>query len=130
MSFRVEEITTTAGLEALRAEWSRLWEECPAATPFQAPEWLLPWWRRLGRGRLWSLALRREGRLVGLAPLCVQRYYGLPLRRAVFLRTGVTDYMDVLLHPSAAGEGVPALLRRLLGPRAPCDFCDLQQLPP
>jgi hypothetical protein len=39
----VEEITTMDALERLRWEWSELWTRSPAATPFQSPEWLLPW---------------------------------------------------------------------------------------
>ena len=66
----VEERTTTAGLESLGPEWSALWSRCPSASPFQAPEWLIPWWRHFHDGRpLWALALRHLGELVGLVPL-------------------------------------------------------------
>ncbi len=39
-------------LDALRREWRLLWQRCPTATPFQSPDWLIPWWRRYGDGRL------------------------------------------------------------------------------
>ena len=124
----VGEVTTGEGLEALSPEWDALWERCPHATPFQSPAWVLPWWRRLGCGRLWVLTLRRGGRLVGLAPLCVSRYYGTPLRRVCILGTGNTDYLDLLLEPEAAELGTRLLLDHLARERRRWDFCDFQQL--
>jgi CelD/BcsL family acetyltransferase involved in cellulose biosynthesis len=129
-ALQVDEIETPAGLEALREEWSALWERCPGATPFQAPEWLLPWRQHLGRGRLWVLALRQGDRLAGLAPFFVERYYGLPLRRVCLLGTGGTDYLDLLLEPGCAEEGARLVLDRLAERRARWEFCDFQQLRP
>jgi CelD/BcsL family acetyltransferase involved in cellulose biosynthesis len=123
---RLETITTSERLQALRPQWEVLWERCLDATPFQAPEWLLPWWEHLGHGLLCTLALWEGERLVGLAPLYVQRYFGLPLRRLVLIGTGNTDYLDVLLDPefdSALPQLVDAL-EALSG----WDFCDFQQL--
>src|SRR5205814_10701298 len=107
-----------------------LWDRCPAATPFQSPEWLLPWWRRLGWGRLWALALRREGRLCGLAPLFLGRYYGLPLRAVRLLGTGISDSLDLLLEPEHAREGAAAILDHLARCRRAWDLADFRQLPP
>ncbi len=58
-------------LESLRPEWSELWNHSPRATPFQSPEWLLPWTRHLfGGGDILAMTSRDEtGRLIGLAPL-------------------------------------------------------------
>src|SRR5437016_5851015 len=60
----VEELTTLKALEAIRPDWSSLWDRCEAATPFQSPDWLIPWWRHLGEGELMVLALRQNGRLI------------------------------------------------------------------
>src|SRR4051794_29373006 len=98
----IEEIQTAAELEALRKDWSELWERCPAAGPFQSAEWQTAWRRRLGRGRLWVLAVRQGGRLCGLAPFCIGPYYGLPLRAVQLLGTGVSDSLDLLLEPEYA----------------------------
>lgn len=59
-SVELEVATRPEDLEFLRAEWSALLLRCPAATPFQSPEWLIPWWRRFGSGRLLVLVLRRS----------------------------------------------------------------------
>jgi CelD/BcsL family acetyltransferase involved in cellulose biosynthesis len=130
VSVEIEDLTTAKDLEAIRGDWSRLWERCPAATPFQAPEWLLPWWKYLGRGRLWVLAVRSRNRLVGLAPLSIHSYYGLPLRRVSLLGTGASDYLDVLLDPEATGPTLDRIFRLLAERRSRWDFCDFQQLPP
>ncbi len=57
------------GLAAFEAEWWDLWHACPAATPFRSPAWLLPWWHVFAPGPLRTVAVRRQGRLVALAPL-------------------------------------------------------------
>jgi CelD/BcsL family acetyltransferase involved in cellulose biosynthesis len=125
---QIEEITTTAQLQALTGEWSELWARCPEATPFQTPEWLLPWWRRLGRGQLSTLALRDGERLVGLAPLFRTGYYGLPLRRVCFLGTGNTDYLGALFEPEAECRASDALWNHLRLCGKSWDLCDFQQL--
>lgn len=119
----VEEITDTVGLEALAPEWADLLSRCPDAAPFQSPDWLLPWWRYLGSGRLRCLALRQEGRLTGFAPLYVRPG---ALRRLVFLGTGNSDVLDLLLEPGCAEAGT--LLEALLNGPAPWECIDLHAL--
>lgn len=81
-------------LESLRTEWQDLWDRCPWATPFQSPEWLIPWWETFHPGRLRIVEHRDSGRLTGFAPLYedeagVTRLVG----------AGNTDYLDVLAVP-------------------------------
>ncbi len=121
----LKQITTPAELEALRPEWDRLWEECPSATPFQSPDWLIPWWRHLGRGSLWALALYEGKELCGLAPLFRHHYYGLPLRGVSLLGTGNSDYLDWLLRP---GTSPLPFWEYLEARRNDWDFCDFQQV--
>ncbi len=85
---------TVASLDDIRGEWSELWERCPYATPFQGPEWLIPWWRAFHPGALRCLTLRRAGRLAGFAPLYVDES-----GRARLIGAGNTDYLDVLVEP-------------------------------
>lgn len=129
-NLRLETISTVDRLHAIRPGWSELWERCPDATPFQSPEWLLPWWRHLGRGRLNTLALWEVDRLVGLAPLFTQRYFGLPRRRLALIGTGNTDYLDLLLEPRCAASSLEQLGKALTHPTTAWDFCDFQQLRP
>lgn len=120
-------LTTSAQLEALRPEWTRLWRAV-RATPFQAPAWLIPWWRHFGEGTLHAIALRRGGALVGVVPLYVR---ATPAeRRMVLVGTGNTDHLDALLAPELADECGAAALAHLARYADDWDVCDLQQLAP
>lgn len=125
---QVEEITAIEDLEALRLEWSRLWERCPQATLFQAPEWLLPWWRNLfGGGSLWSLAVWRDGRLVALAPMFT---WGRERKCISMIGAGVTDYLDFLCEPDVAVSAVQMILSCLGRREGNWHACVLDDLPP
>nr|MDQ2898498.1 GNAT family N-acetyltransferase [Acidobacteriota bacterium] len=126
----IEEIDGLEGLEALAPEWSELWARCPEATPFQSPQWLLPWLRNLYRGgEIWALALRCESRLAGIAPLFIHRHWrNFEVRQVSFIGAGVSDYLDVLIEPAFANAGVPAFLRHLENHRSRWDICDFQEL--
>jgi CelD/BcsL family acetyltransferase involved in cellulose biosynthesis len=126
---RIERIDDPERLAALAEDWSALWERCPVATPFQAPEWLLPWWRHLGRGRLRSFAAWEGERLVALAPGFTRRYFGTPVVRWSLLGTGQTDYLDLLVEPGRESVA-QAVLDALVGSLRGHEFADLQQLPP
>ena len=126
----VEVITTTAELEALEPEWLALWRQCPAATPFQSPAWLIPWWRHLGQGDLWVLALRHRGRLAGLAPLYRYRRPGASRLEVFLIGIATTDYLDALFAPGYERTGAVAVFAHLDGARHRWDVCNLQQLQP
>src|SRR5215469_12720482 len=63
---RVEFISGPRRLEQLETEWRALWSAIPSATPFQSPDWILPWWRHYGEGRLFSFACWSDDQLAGL----------------------------------------------------------------
>lgn len=114
-------LETGAALEALRPEWDALWERTAAATPFQSPRWLLPWWRQFGTSMPRVAVTRDAGRLTGLLPL-----YILPEeRKALPIGAGTTDYLDALGDPAPL---LHAALARLRGD--PVDVCDLIEVPP
>src|SRR3569832_1655332 len=98
----LEAVTTVEALEALCPEWSALLERDPHATPFQSPEWLLPWWKHFGRGALWTLALRRKGAVVGLAPFYIDTMPEENLRVLSWIGAGITDYLDLIVDPDVA----------------------------
>lgn len=127
---QVEEVVTLEALEALRPEWTDLWERCPSATPFQSPEWLLTWWKHFGGNMLWVLALRGRGRLVGLAPFFIHYIHERKKRQVSFIGTDVTDYLDVLLDPDFAAAGAESTLNYLALQRARWDICDLRNIRP
>src|SRR5919202_546321 len=115
-----ELIESAAALEALRPEWEALWARCPGATPFQWPAWLIAWWRHFAPGALFSVAVRRAGRLVALAPFYVET--GAQGRRVLGIGISLSDYLDVLIDP-ACGEAGSAILARLAAEGARWESC-------
>lgn len=124
----VHEVTTAAGLEALCGEWSALWDATLDAAPFQTPEWLLPWWKHLGGGELWTLALRDRAGLAGLAPLFVWRGGG--ARQVTLLGNGISDRLGLLAAPGRGREVAAAVLAHLAAHASRWDTADLRDLAP
>lgn len=125
MAPQVEEIRTLAGLTALAPEWRALWARLPDAGPFQSPAWLLPWAERFG-GELWTLALRGDDGLDGIAPLFIH-LAPTGRRQATLLGNGLSDRLDAPLAPGLDGRAVFEHLRRRHELWDACDFRDLPQ---
>ncbi len=106
-----ETVSAPADCEALIPEWWQLWRVSPTATPFQSPAWLLPWWRAFAPGELRVITVRQSGRLVGLAPLYLER--GACGRRLLPVGISLSDYVDILLDPDIAEAAATALCRHL-----------------
>lgn len=126
-ALEVETVSTLAGLERLRGEWRALWAEDCRASAFQAPEWLIPWWRHLGGEGLRTLVVRREGRPLGVAPLFLFIDPADGTRQLTLLGNGVSDRLDVLARPEAADLVATAVLDHLAA-RHDWDRCDFRDL--
>jgi CelD/BcsL family acetyltransferase involved in cellulose biosynthesis len=134
--YEIQEIGDLAALEAMAKEWRHLCDACSYSTPFQRPEWLLPWCRHFMPSSLWVIALRRSGRLVGLAPFFI---YERPNwsseadcdeRALALLGSGNSDYLDILLEPGSENEALAVLFTVLAAHADRWDVCDLEQLRP
>ncbi len=124
----VSRLETLAELESIRGEWMRLWRRCPPATPFQTPQWLIPWWRHLGNDDLWTVAVRREGELLGLIPLFRYRRPETGARELVLVGNGVSDYLDALVLPEERATVSNVFREYLQEHGEEWDVCDFQQL--
>jgi len=125
-----DRVTSPLAFEALRSEWRALWTRCVDATPFQSPDWLIPWWRHLGAGagQLEVLTLRLDQRLVGLAPWVVQTdENGRTLRS---LGVGVSDYLGPILDPDVRIAGAYAIAEFLNTYQLSWDRADFSDLRP
>lgn len=111
-SVTLDEVHGVEGLESLRAEWSALGDRCPWTTPFQRPEWLIPWAHHFGADSSEALTLRAGGALAGLLPLFVIRHRS--ERVVALLGQGLSDYLDVLIDPSRAPSGAQRIIDALL----------------
>jgi CelD/BcsL family acetyltransferase involved in cellulose biosynthesis len=86
--------------EKLAPEWSKLCERSPNASPFQRPEWLIPYARVFEPQQLWGIEVRDGERLVAFAPLVIDTKG--KERAVVPLGLGVSDYLDVLADSGSA----------------------------
>ena len=95
-SLSIRLIEDLPALESIRDEWSALLSKSEGNEPMLSPIWLINWWRVYGsqEGRkLRALEMRRDGRLVGLAPLCCRRVSvaGVPMQRLELLGSGENE---------------------------------------
>ncbi len=98
-------LTTAAEFDAVAGEWREL-AGVAGRTPFETPDWLLPWARHYGPGRrLIVITWRRDGDLVGAAPLVLwdERRGRRRVRNVAFwgeTRTPLRGWVDVLARTS------------------------------
>lgn len=122
-------ITDTVELATLGPAWAALCDGSRSSSPFERPEWLLPWVTVFGGGaRLRVLTIERVGALVGVVPLVEtgpEEGDGAP--HLGFLGTGVSDYHDAVL-----ADGGPALEAEMWHALARSDWntCALDRLRP
>jgi CelD/BcsL family acetyltransferase involved in cellulose biosynthesis len=102
-------IRDAESLTELEAAWWQLWRRCPTATPFQAPAWLMNWWRHFSPGRLRTVAVWQGRSLVALAPFYIEEEG----TRLLPVGISLSDYLDVLVDPAApdAGAALVHLMR-------------------
>jgi CelD/BcsL family acetyltransferase involved in cellulose biosynthesis len=106
--FETRILTVPAQLHGIAGEWIDLCEHCTEATPFQRPEWLLPWTDAFCPKNIFAVEVRREKTLVGLAPLLV--YPRDQEQVLAFMGGGVSDYLDLLATPGCEDEILAATL--------------------
>ena len=125
---RIDVITHSGALYALRPEWETLWENCPEASPFQHPFWLLSWWEKFGADkRLFTLTFRSNGNLVGIAPLCILSEGG--IRKVMPIGVGLSDYIDCLFTTTFRAIAAQETFDYLSDRSMDWDICEFMPLP-
>ena len=125
------EVVDLCGIEelaALRPRWAALSAASAGATPFQAPEWMLPWTRTFAPTTAWGIAVHRGADLVGLAGFYLQDLPGDGRRQLTMLGNGVSDYLGVLAADGETEAVAQAVLDRLRRAGERWDCCDLRDL--
>ncbi len=124
---QVDKICDPGGLVSLEEEWWELWRRSPVATPFQSPAWLIAWWTAFAPGKLTTVAVRDQGRLVALAPLYLED--GSLGRRILPVGISLSDYVDILIDPDASDAG-QAIVHHLSGNRQAWSAWEMTDLAP
>jgi CelD/BcsL family acetyltransferase involved in cellulose biosynthesis len=120
----VETLQSIEELQSLEPLWTELWHRDPAATPFQSPQWILPWHRHFGSGDVLTIAARNNGKLDAIAPFLVLRDEDDPSESlGMLLGSGNSDYVDVLTTDAGFADSLVAQLASV-----DCAMWDLQQL--
>jgi CelD/BcsL family acetyltransferase involved in cellulose biosynthesis len=98
--------------EGLARDWEELYRCDSSATPFVSPGWGLAWMRHWSRSaEPWLIGIRDGDRLVGLAPLALERFRGARVLRTIGKEPG--DYWDVLAVPEHRSTVVRAVAAEL-----------------
>src|SRR5437588_11010142 len=82
--YDIEIARTEEHLRALEPEWTRLYVQSRPRNPFVSYEWAMACWHHLCTGaEPFIVTARTGGRLVGVAPLRLERHFGLRVLRFI-----------------------------------------------
>jgi CelD/BcsL family acetyltransferase involved in cellulose biosynthesis len=109
--FRIRLLRSVQELQAISADWHDLWERARSRSICQSPEWLLSWSEAFRPRNIVAVELRRGNRLVALAPLLMYDREG--ERVLAFMGGGVSDYLNMLIHPANESSAVEAIVAAL-----------------
>ena len=120
MDISVQHVVSTDWLDqpedlwALQDEWQELAERTDAEV-YLRPNWLRVWWDHFGTGRtLACLTFRKDGRLAGLLPFCIERL-GVGPVVVRFARLAGTDPHCMILHLPLEADIAEAAIRHAIG---------------
>lgn len=101
-------LRTNRELEQFIPQWRSLWREDGNATPFQSPEWLLPWWHQFGQPELRAVVIANCASPIAFLPGYI---YPEPVsgeRQLLLLGAGTSDYLDGIFSPRCKAEHIHA----------------------
>lgn len=122
----IDIVRTPERFLALESEWDRLYRESSPKNPFLTYSWTRACWQTQGAPpQLFILTLRKGGKLIGLAPLCIETKLGFRVLR--FIADGRSDYLG-FLGAADADDVDTDLLRAVESSAADWDVAVLRQL--
>ena len=126
-TFRI--LRTTNELDAFVPAWCALWQKDSAATPFQHPDWLVPWWHHFTQPELLAVIMYRAADPVGFLPFYIYPDERSGERQLLLLGAGTSDYLDGIFAPECEIGQIRAALD-LLATREHWDILHAAQLRP
>lgn len=110
----VRVLRSVRALEAFVPAWRRLWLADPRATPFQSPEWLVPWSRQFGGDDLRAVVMLRRSEPLCFLPLYVNEDVREQGRTMMLMGVGTSDYLDGVFAPHCSPSDVLDCLEAVL----------------
>ena len=127
--FDVQRLTRRAEVASLASDWRDLAEASAPLNPYASPDWMLPWLdRAVAERELAVLAVRRDGKLLGLAPYYVRTVGGLArtAQLAGTARLGtLTELPQVLVAPGHTRQVLRAVIEHWLDEPRSWDWLEL-----
>ena len=122
----LEIVASTERLLALRPEWEALYQQSDPRNAFTSHAWTVAcWMEQQGRSQLFVATLREDGRLVAVAPLCIEGRAGFRILR--FIADNRSDYLGFLCVANRP-DLENALTDALCSKRGDWDIAVLRQL--
>lgn len=102
----IELIERRAAIPLAAAQWNALAARNETNSIFQSYQWFDAWWQTFGAAhQLFFLLLRKDGEVIGFAPLMLRRaLFG--RWRLQFVGTGNADYQDFVILPEDKQAGL------------------------
>jgi CelD/BcsL family acetyltransferase involved in cellulose biosynthesis len=125
-ALQLDTVSSFEEFTGLRDEWDGLVRAMPRPCPFLVHSWLETWWQHYGEGGMLSVHVaRRDGQLVGAAPLVTRSRRGVSVAR--FLGGRQSALADLLVATDGEPAVVDGLAARVAGSDA--GYVDLYGLP-
>jgi len=134
MMIEITLISRWEELQTISQEWNELLANSSEDTFFLTWEWISAWWNHYGNGRqLFVLAAKKEGRLVGIAPLYVDKVkkYGQRWKALKIIGdgSGDSDYQDCIVLAGLEEEVAQAFVNFLASRRNDWHVIEFESVP-
>lgn len=117
-------------VEHLKERWNQLLKQSVADTFFLTWQWCAGWWKAYGQGlQPFVLGAWEDGRLVGLAPFCLEhaRHMGRSWKYLKFIGDGSqdSDYLDCFAERGREGDFAETVVEFLNAHQRSWDYLEL-----
>jgi CelD/BcsL family acetyltransferase involved in cellulose biosynthesis len=144
--YTVEIITDDDKFDSLETEWNDLVSQSNVRF-YQLFLWLRTWWKHFKKDAdLHIILIRFNGKLVGIAPLYIEKFSLLRIYKYKYLRLlgstipkkqvnmsffkyGMSDYLDFIVHPAMEDQVVDIFIDYLKSSHCPFDIAIFNDTP-
>lgn len=125
-------VDTSQKFYNLRHEWNTLLENSESCSIFLTWEWLYHWWEVYGDSKksLFIITVRTCGKLIGIAPLCIEHKYLGIFREIAFLGSNIvcSEYIDFILMKGTEDIALASICDKLKKGRKEWDLVKLSHM--